>query len=391
MILQIMKKILFAVAAVLGLAACNCSEQSAALQSGLDPAKFDTIIGGDTVKLYTLKNDKGMEVSITNYGGRVVSLVVPDKDGKPTDVVLGYDNIAQYADTVNSPSDYGSSVGRYANRIEGAKFTLNDTVYNLRPNDGPNCLHGGGNTGWMHKVLAAEQIGDSILKLTLKAEDGENGFPGNVTAVTTYKVTADNTLDITWEAETDKPTVINMTNHTYFNLTGSGNKDILAHTLWLNAKQMTPVDGTFMTTSEIVDIEEGSAFDFFTNAKAVGKDIEQNNEQLQNGHGYDHNWVLLANKSDQLNHAATLYCAETGIELKVKTSEPGIQVYAGNFLDGTVTGKRGEVYGHRHAICLETQKFPDTPNKPAWPSATLRAGEEYKSITEFCFGVRSKE
>ena len=180
-----MKKILFAVAAIIGLAACTGTEQSATLQSGLDPAKFDTIIGGDTVKLYTLKNDKGMEVSITNYGGRVVSLVVPDKDGKPTDVVLGYDNIAQYADTVNSPSDYGSSVGRYANRIEGAKFTLNDTVYNLRPNDGPNCLHGGGDTGWMNKVYKAEQIGNNVLKLTIVAEDGENGFPGTITATTT--------------------------------------------------------------------------------------------------------------------------------------------------------------------------------------------------------------
>ena len=187
------------------LTACASGEQKALTVSGLDPAKFDTIINEKPVKLYTLKNQQGMEVCITNYGGRVVSLVVNDKAGKPTDVVLGFDNIAQYADTLNSPTDYGSSVGRYANRIKGGQFTLNDSTYQLKQNDGPNCLHGGGTTGWMNQVYDAEQIGDSILKLTIVAEDGENGFPGKVTAVTTYKVTADNMLDITWRLRRTSP------------------------------------------------------------------------------------------------------------------------------------------------------------------------------------------
>ena len=206
--------------AALASACCDKSCQTSQLKSGLDPAAFDTTINGKQVKLYTLTNANGMEVCITNYGGRVVSLVVPDKDGKPTDVVLGYDNIAQYADTLNSPSDYGSSVGRYANRINGGKFTLNGTDYQLKQNDGANCLHGGGTSGWMNQVYDAEQVDSSTLKLTIKAQDGENGFPGNVTAVTTYKVTEDNTLDITWEATTDKETIINQTNHNYYNLNG---------------------------------------------------------------------------------------------------------------------------------------------------------------------------
>ena len=361
--------------------------ESELTQSGLDPMKFQDNVNGERTALYTLTNKNGMEVCITNFGGRIVSILVPDKDGNKQDVVLGFDNVKDYE---NIPSDFGACIGRYANRICHGQITLDEQTYQLDTNNFGHTLHGGP-TGWQYRVYHAEQTDAHTLRLSLVSEDGDNGFPGRVKAGCIYTLTEDNSLRMEYFGKTDKTTVINMTNHTYFNLTGSGDKDILAHTLWLNAKQMTPVDGTFMTTGEIVDIEEGGAFDFFTSAKAVGKDIEQQNEQLQNGHGYDHNWVLLANKGEQLNHVATLYCEETGIELKVKTSEPGIQVYAGNFLDGTVSGKRGEVYGHRHAICLETQKFPDTPNKPAWPSATLRAGEEYKSTTEFCFGVRSKE
>ena len=206
------------------LCACASGGESNLTVSGLDPAKFDTLINEKPVKLYTQKNQSGMEVCITNYGGRIVSLVVPDKDGKPTDVVLGFDNIQQYADTLNSPSDYGSSVGRYANRIKEGKFKLGDAEYQLKQNDGPNCLHGGGTTGWMNQVYDAEQIGDSILKLTIVAADGENGFPGTVTATTTYKLTADNTLDMTWEATTDKETIINQTNHNYYNLSGDFTK-----------------------------------------------------------------------------------------------------------------------------------------------------------------------
>ena len=245
--MKALKATLMGVGAAALMLSCAGSQQAPQLTvSGLNPAKFDTLINEKPVKLYTLKNANGMEVCITNYGGRVVSLVVPDKDGKPTDVVLGFDNIAQYADTLNSPTDYGSSVGRYANRIKEAKFTLNDSTYQLRPNDGPNCLHGGGTTGWMNQVYDAEQIGDSILKLTIVAEDGENGFPGKVTAITTYTVKADNTLDITWEAETDKPTIINQTNHNYYNLSGDFTQPAYDQVLYVNADNFTPSDKLYI-------------------------------------------------------------------------------------------------------------------------------------------------
>ena len=238
-------------AAALLFSACAQKQQAPQLTvSGLDPAKFDTTIQAKPVKLYTLKNANGMEVCITNYGGRIVSLCVPDKDGNLTDVVLGFDNIAQYADTINTPSDYGSSVGRYANRIKNGQFILGEDTIQLKKNDGPNCLHGGGNSGWMHQVYDAEQIGDSILKLTIVAKDGENGFPGKVMAVTTYKVTADNVLDMTWEAETDQPTIINQTNHNYYNLSGDFTQPAYDQVLYVNADNFTPSDTLYIPTGK---------------------------------------------------------------------------------------------------------------------------------------------
>lgn len=384
-----MKKILFAVAAVLGLAACNCSEENVALQSGLDPAKFDTIIGGDTVKLYTLKNDKGMEVSITNYGGRVVSLVVPDKDGKPTDVVLGYDNIAQYVDTLNSPSDYGSSVGRYANRIAGGKFTLNGEEIQLKQNDGPNCLHGGGTTGWMNKVYKAEQIGDSILKLTIVAEDGENGFPGTVTATTTYKVTADNTLDMTWEATTDKETIINQTNHNYYNLNGDFNNVGTDMELMINADNFTPSDTLYIPTGEIKPVE-GTPFDF-RKAHAIADAIGADFDQIKNARGgIDHNFCLNT-KGDDTKVCATLYSKKTGIFMEMFTNEPGVQCYTGNFqgVDGQleIPHKNGK-YPQYVSVCLESQKYPDSPNKKDWIQPNLKPGETYKSHAAYKFSIK---
>ena len=384
-----MKKILFAVAAVLGLAACNCSEENIALQSGLDPAKFDTIIGGDTVKLYTLKNDKGMEVSITNYGGRVVSLVVPDKDGKPTDVVLGYDNIAQYVDTLNSPSDYGSSVGRYANRIAGGKFTLNGEEIQLKQNDGPNCLHGGGTTGWMNKVYKAEQIGDSILKLTIVAEDGENGFPGTITATTTYKVTADNTLDMTWEATTDKETIINQTNHNYYNLNGDFNNVGTDMELMINADNFTPSDTLYIPTGEIKSVE-GTPFDF-RKAHAIADAIGADFDQIKNARGgIDHNFCLNT-KGDDTKVCATLYSKKTGIFMEMFTNEPGVQCYTGNFqgVDGQleIPHKNGK-YPQYVSVCLESQKYPDSPNKKDWIQPNLKPGETYKSHAAYKFSIK---
>ncbi len=388
-------KSVFAVAsmAVAMFSACASGEQKALTVSGLDPAKFDTLINEKPVKLYTLKNQNGMEVCITNYGGRIVSLVVPDKDGKPTDVVLGFDNIQQYADTLNSPSDYGSSVGRYANRIKGGKFVLNDTTYQLKLNDGPNCLHGGGTTGWMNQVYEAEQIGDSILKLTIVAEDGENGFPGKVTAVTTYKLTADNVLDMTWEAETDKPTIINQTNHNYYNLSGDFTQAAYDQVLYVNADNFTPSDKLYIPTGEIKSVE-GTAMDFRT-PHAVGDSINSQFDQVQNATGYDHNYCLNTykdGKGDDTQVCASLYSPKTGIFMEMFTNEPGVQVYSGNFQgvgkDADIIRKHGIKYPKHVSVCLESQKYPDSPNHPEWASPVLKPGEKYFSHAAYKFSVK---
>ena len=372
------------------LASCAGGQQTPQLTvSGLDPAKFDTTIQDKPVKLYTLKNASGMEVCITNYGGRVVSLVVSDKDGQPTDVVLGFDNIAQYADTINTPTDYGSSVGRYANRIKEGKFTLDGTEYQLKLNDNGNCLHGGGNTGWMHRVYDAEQIGDSILKLTIEAADGENGFPGNVKAITTYKLTADNVLDMTWEAETDKPTIINQTNHNYYNLSGDFTQPAYDMVLYVNADSFTPSDKLYIPTGEIKSVE-GTPMDFRT-PHALGDSINSTFDQIQNATGYDHNFCLNTN-GDDTQVCASLYSPKTGIYMEMYTNEPGVQVYSGNFQgvgpDAKIARKGGITYPKHVSVCLESQKYPDSPNHADWAQPTLNPGEKYYSHAAYKFSVK---
>ena len=371
------------------LTACSSAPEQTLTVSGLDPAKFDTLINEKPVKLYTLKNQNGMEVCITNYGARIVSLVVPDKDGKPTDVVLGFDNIAQYADTLNSPSDYGSSVGRYANRIKNGQFKLGDAEYQLKQNDGPNCLHGGGTTGWMNQVYDAEQIGDSILKLTIVAEDGENGFPGKVTAVTTYKVTADNVLDMTWEATTDKETIINQTNHNYYNLSGDFTQAAYDQVLYVNADKFTASDKLYIPTGEIRNVE-GTAMDFRT-PHAVGDSINSQYDQVQNATGYDHNYCLNT-AGDDTQVCASLYSPKTGIFMEMFTNEPGVQVYSGNFQgvgkDADIIRKHGLKYPKHVSVCLESQKYPDSPNHPEWASPVLKPGEKYFSHAAYKFSVK---
>ena len=381
------------IAATLGLSACTNGSEQSGLLSGLDPTAFDTIINEKPVKLYTLKNKNGMEVSITNYGGRVVSLVVPDKDGKPTDVVLGFDNIKQYADTLNSPSDYGSSVGRYANRIAGGKFTLGSQQYQLKQNDGDNCLHGGGTTGWMNQVYDAEQIGDSILKLTITAADGENGFPGNVTATTIYKVTSDNTLDITWEATTDKETIINQTNHNYYNLNGDLSQVGTDMILYVNADNFTPSDKAYIPTGEIKPVE-GTAMDF-RKPHAIGDSINSKFDQIQNAGGYDHNSCLNTfkdGKGDDTQVCASLYSPKTGIFMEMFTNEPGVQVYSANFQgvgkDADIIRKGGLKYPKHVSVCLESQKYPDSPNKKDWVQPTLKPGEKYYSHAAYKFSIK---
>ncbi len=389
-----LKKLLIAASSAMLVAACgSTSDENQGLLSGLNPAAFDTIINEKPVKLYTLKNANGMEVCITNYGGRVVSLVVPDKDGKPTDVVLGFDNIHQYADTLNSPSDYGSSVGRYANRIAGGKFNLNGTDYQLKQNDGDNCLHGGGTTGWMNQVYDAVQEGDSILKLTIVASDGENGFPGNVTAVTTYKVTSDNTLDITWEAQTDKETIINQTNHNYYNLSGDFTQPGYDQVLYVNADNFTPSDKLYIPTGEIKSVE-GTPMDFRT-PHAIGDSIQSEFDQIQNATGYDHNFCLNTfkdGKGDDTQVCASLYSPKTGIFMEMFTNEPGVQVYSGNFqgvgADKDIARKHGITYPKHVSVCLESQKYPDSPNHPDWIQPTLNPGEKYYSHAVYKFSIK---
>ena len=367
----------------------SCSNEPALTASGLDPAAFDTIINEKPVKLYTLKNANGMEVCITNFGGRIVSIMVPDKNNNLQDVVLGYDNIRQYADRENSPSDFGAAIGRYANRIKNGKFTVDGKEIQLPQNNYGHCLHGGP-TGWQYQVYDATQADESTLQLTIKSPDGDNNFPGNVTATVTYQLKDDNSIDIGYSATTDAKTIINMTNHSYFNLSGDPNKTIEDHELYLNAYIYTPSDDTFMTTGDTAWVK-GTPMDFQTEPVAVGKNVNNfDYKPIKNANGFDHNWCLATysnGKGNDKQLAASLYCPSTGIRLEVYTNEPGIQVYSGNFLDGTVPGKKGIAYQKHAAICLETQKYPDSPNKKGWPSPYLEPGQKYFSRCIYKFSV----
>ncbi len=369
--------------AAMMLAACTTTttEQTELTKSGLDKAKFETTVDGKPVHLYVLTNSRGMEACITNYGGRVVSLMVPDKDGNFRDVVLGYDSIADY---VNHPEgNFGALIGRYGNRINQGKFKIGDTEYQLPQNNYGHCLHGGPK-GFHHSVWDATLLNDSTLSLKLSSPDGEAGFPGKLDVDVTYSLTSDNGLQIDYKAVTDKPTIVNLTNHSYFNLGGDGSKDVLGEYVMINADGFTPIDSTFMTTGEISKVE-GTPFDFRT-AKTVGQDINADNEQLRNGLGYDHNFVLNTN-GDSTAVAASIYDATTGIRMEVYTTEPGLQFYTGNFLDGKDKGKKGAAYPLRGAICMETQHFPDSPNKPDFPSVLLNPGETYHSLCIYKFSV----
>ena len=374
-----MKKLcVWAVAALL-MAACTPKAEKAT-DSGLLQSNFQMEVNGKKTDLYTLRNKNNMEVCITNFGGRIVSVMVPDKDGQMRDVVLGFDSIQDY---VSKPSDFGASIGRYANRINQGKFTLDGTEYQLPQNNYGHCLHGGPQ-GFQYRVCDAVQPNPQELELTYVAEDGEEGFPGNITCKVLMKLTDDNAIDIRYEAETDKPTIVNMTNHSYFNLDGDAARNE-AHLLTIDADYYTPVDSTFMTTGEIAPVE-GTPMDFRTPTPVGARINDYDFVQLKNGNGYDHNWVLNT-KGDVTRKCATLESPLTGIVLDVYTNEPGIQVYAGNFLDGSLTGKKGITYNQRASVCLETQKYPDTPNKPEWPSAVLRPGEKYMSQCIFKFSV----
>ncbi|NDV60453.1 aldose epimerase family protein [Bacteroides sp. 519] len=362
----------------LGLASllvCSCGNKTATelTLSGLNPQSFQTEINGESVSLYTLKNQAGMEVCITNFGARIVSIMVPDKNGTMKDVVLGFDNIQDY---INVPSDFGAAIGRYANRIKDGVIVIDGDTIQLPQNNFGHSLHGGPQ-GWQYKVFKPTQLNDKAVKMTLLSPDGDANYPGNVTATVTYTLTDDNAIDIKYEATTDKKTIINMTNHSYFNLSGDASKPITNDILYINANEFTPVDDTFMTTGEILPVEDTPMN--FNTPKKVGEEIDNFDfAQLKNGNGYDHNWVLNTNL-DVNKLAAKVTSPESGISVEVYTNEPGIQVYTGNFLDGTVKGKNGITYNQRTGICLEVQHYPDSPNKPEWPSVILEPGQTYNS------------
>lgn len=378
-----MKKSLSTICMALLISGCASTPSNDNLTlSGLNPARFEKVINdNETTQLYTLKNANGMEVCITNFGARIVSIMVPDKNGDMKDVVLGFDNIDDY---IQVPSDFGATIGRYANRIGQGKITIDGKEIQLPQNNYGHCLHGGP-TGWQYKVFKVTPINEKSLKLTVESPDGDNNFPGNVVASVTYTLTDDNAIDIKYDATTDQKTVINMTNHSYFNLNGDPSASSMDNILYIASDSITPVDSTFMTSGEMMAVA-GTPFDFNT-PKAIDKDVTNfENEQIKFGKGFDHNWVLKT-KGDINQVAAKLTSPTTGITLEVYTDEPGVQLYTGNFLDGTVKGKKGIIYPQRASVCLETQHYPDSPNKSHWPSVILEPGQTYTSHCIFKFGV----
>lgn len=378
------KKIKFIIGLMLLISACSENKGSIDMtDSQLLRSNFQTTVKGKKTDLFVLKN-KEMEVCITNFGGRIVSVLVKDKNNQFRDVVLGFDSIQDY---IKYPTDFGASIGRYANRIDHGRFSIDSTAYQLPKNNYGHCLHGGPE-GFQYQVFDAEKLNDQQLSLTYLSRDGEQGFPGNLKCRVVYTLTEDNAIDIRYEAVTDKTTIVNMTNHSYFNLDGNPLRSNLAYLLTIDADSYTPIDSTFMTTGEILPVENTDMD--FRHPRAIGEKINDYTfEQIKNGQGYDHNWVLNT-KGDITKRSASLFSPRSGIRLDVFTTEPGLQVYAGNFLDGSFKGKKGIIYNKHASVCLETQKYPDTPNKPEWPTAILKPGDKYMSHCIFKFSCDKK-
>jgi aldose 1-epimerase len=374
-----MKKLCMAALAVSLFLSCGEKKEAGTL-SGLKKSDFITEVEGKPVALYVLKNTNGLEAAITNYGGRWVSMMVPDKDGKPTDVVLGYDKIADY---LASPGNFGALIGRYGNRIANARFTLDGVEYTLPANNNGHCLHGGPQ-GYHTRVWDARQVNDQTLELTYLSPDGEAGFPGNLQIKVTYTLTDDDAIDICYEATTDKPTIVNLTHHSYFNLSGVPGSQITDQLIQINADAYTPVDETLIPTG-ILEPVEGTPLDL-RQLIPIGARIDEDFDQLQKGKGYDHNWVLNT-QGDISALAAKAVSEQSGIVLEVYTNEPGVQLYTGNAMSGQDTGKQGVTYPHRGAFCLETQHYPNSPNQPDFPPTLLLPGQTYQSRCIYKFAV----
>jgi aldose 1-epimerase len=351
---------------------------AANLAAQVSKASYGKTSDGTPVEIYTLK-DGAMEAQVITYGGIVTSLKVPDKSGKAADVVLGYDSLAGY---LTNKAYFGAIIGRYGNRIANGKFTLDGKTYSIPQNDGTNALHGG-TRGFNQAVWKAKEIPHGV-ELSHVSPDGDMGFPGKLTATVRYTLKGKD-LKIEYSATTDKDTVVNLTNHSYFNLAGQGNGTILDQLLKINASRYTPVDSRLIPTGQLAPVE-GTPFDF-RKPTAIGARINDDNEQLKLGKGYDHNFVLDSG-GGKLAEAAEVYDSSSGRVMQVWTDQPGVQFYTGNFLDGTITGKDGKVYQQRYALCLETQHFPDSPNHPSFPSTELKPGQKYHTVTIYRFSAR---
>jgi aldose 1-epimerase len=350
-------------------------------KSGVDKSSFGEVPGAGPVEMFTLTNSHGVEVRAITYGAIITSIRVPDRSGRLGDVVLGFDNIEGY---LKGHPYFGTVVGRYGNRIAGGRFALNGQTYKLAQNNGPNHLHGG-NKGFDKYVWKAEALQNARgVAFSRVSPDGEEGYPGNLTVRVTYTLTDKDELVVDYHATTDKATPVNLTQHSYFNLSADPSTTILSHELTIDADRYTPVDATLIPTGELAPVQ-GTPFDF-RKRTAIGARIDEPHEQLKFGRGYDHNWVL-NRKGSEPGLAARLVEPKSGRTLEVSTTEPGVQFYTGNFLDGTIKGKGGQVYNQRAGLCLETQHFPDSPNKPNFPSSILQPGKEYRTRTVFTFGV----
>jgi aldose 1-epimerase len=362
------------------------SSQARTAERKVNVSEFGKTKDGTVVHRYLLTNNKGMEAVMIDYGADLVSLKVPGRDGKMADVVLGYDDVAGYE---SDKSYFGATIGRYGNRIAGGQFTLDGKIFQLPKNDGPNSLHGGspGFNKRMWTGVARSRADAQVLELSYTSAEGEEGYPGTLKVKVTYTLPAGkNELRIDYQATTDKNTVLNLTNHSYFNLTGDVSQKIVAHELTLHAAEFTPVDSTLIPTGKLQPVG-GTPFDF-RKATAIGSRINADDEQLKFGKGYDHNWVLQRSKTGGLQLGAQVFEPSSGRVLEVLTTEPGIQFYTGNFLDGTVHGKGGQAYAHRTGFCLETQHFPDSPNHKNFPSTELKPTETYRSSTVLRFSTR---
>jgi aldose 1-epimerase len=366
--------------AAISLALLAMTIVSAEAKTKVTSQPFGKMPDGTAVEIYTLSNGP-YEARISTYGGVVVSFISPDRNGKSGDVVLGFDDLNGYVGNFNGPHNafFGAIIGRYANRIAHASFTLDGHKYSLPQNNGENTLHSGTH-GFNNVVWAAKAVANGV-ELSYLSKDGDSGFPGNLQTTVRYTLVKGD-LKIEYSATTDKDTVINLTNHSYFNLAGEG--DILKNEVTINASRFTPVNANLIPTGELKPVEE-TPFDF-RKATAVGARINDDNEQLRLGHGYDHNWVL--DSAGKFAEAAEVYDPTSGRVLKVWTDQPGIQFYTGNFLDGSVKGKGGKPYERRTALCLETQHFPDSPNQPSFPTTELKPGERYHTVTVYSLSVR---